>query len=162
MTAIPAGLASRIGRHAATGRLAWIGLRPAKGAPVEAVEAAEIGAAGLIGDHRSAGAAGPRAVTLIQAEHLPVIAALAARADAPPALLRRNLVVAGINLAALRHGPLRIGAATLRITGPCPPCSRMEAALGAGGWNAMRGHGGFYAEVLAAGRVACGDEVAPG
>ncbi len=161
MSGVPAGLAERIGRHAQAGRLEWIGLRPARREPVEEPGAAEIGPAGLFGDHRSAGQPGPRAVTLIQHEHLPVIAALAGRAEAPPALLRRNLVISGVNLAALRHGAVRIGGSLLRISGPCPPCSRMEAALGPGGWNAMRGHGGWYAEVLEPGAVRIGDVVEP-
>ena len=121
-------------------------------------EAAEADEAGLAGDHAPAG---PRAVTLIQAEHLPVIAALAGLAAAPPAKLRRNLVVSGLNLAALRHRRLRIGGATLEVTGPCPPCSRMEEALGPGGYNAMRGHGGWYARVVEPGRLGVGDEVRP-
>lgn len=158
---VPAGLAERIGRHAQAGRLDWIGLRPARRAALTEPEEAEIGPAGLIGDHRGGGAPGPRAVTLIQSEHLPVIAALAGRETVVPALLRRNLAISGINLAALRHAPIRIGAAVLRIAGPCPPCSRMEAALGPGGWNAMRGHGGWYAEVVELGRARLGDPVAP-
>lgn len=161
MSGVPAGLAERIGRHARAGRLEWIGLRPARREPMEEPGAAEIGPAGLIGDHRGAGAPGPRAVTLIQWEHLAVIAALAGRAEAAPALLRRNFAVSGVNLAALRHAPLRIGGALLRISGPCPPCSRMEAALGPGGWNAMRGHGGWYAEALEPGAVRIGDAVEP-
>ena len=113
---------------------------------------------GLDGDH---GKAGKRAVTLIQAEHLQVIAALAGREAVSPEILRRNLVVSGLNLAGFRKARLRIGTATVEITGPCPPCSRMEEALGSGGYTAMRGHGGFYAEVIEPGVVEIGAEVRP-
>jgi MOSC domain-containing protein YiiM len=54
-----------------------------------------------------------------------------------------------------------MGGAVLRITGPCAPCSRMEAALGPGGYAALRGHGGWCAEVLAAGALSVGDGVCP-
>jgi MOSC domain-containing protein YiiM len=152
-------IASLTSRHARIGRVEWIGLRPARLEPVSSVPEVEATPAGLGGDH---GRPGKRAVTLIQAEHLPVVAALAGHSDVAPETLRRNLVVSGINLAALRGREVRIGAAVLRITGPCAPCSRMEAALGPGGYNAMRGHGGWCAEVVAPGRIATGDPVAPG
>ena len=151
-------IAELIARFPREGRVAWIGLRPARRAEVRPVREVAIAEDGLAGDHAPAGR---RAVTLIQGEHLPVVAALAGRAEVPPALLRRNLVVGGINLAALRHRRLRVGTAALEITGPCPPCSRMEEALGPGGYNAVRGHGGWYAEVAEPGRVTVGDVVAP-
>ncbi len=121
-------------------------------------EAAEIGADGLAGDHCAA--PGKRAVTLLQAEHLPVVAALARAPGLGFADLRRNLAVAEINLLALRGRTVRIGTARLEITGPCAPCSRMEEALSPGGYSAMRGHGGVTARVLAAGTVRLGDPVA--
>ena len=145
-------------RHARAGRLDWIGLRPARRAPLLACVRALLADDGLEGDH---GRAGKRAVTLIQAEHLPVIAALAG-VDVSPEMLRRNLVVSGINLAALRKGAVRIGDAVLQIEGPCPPCSRMEETLGPGGYNAVRGHGGWYASVLSPGEISIGMEVGPG
>ena len=73
--------------------------------------------------------------------------------------LRRNLLVAGLNLAALRGRRVRIGTAELELTGPCAPCSRMEAALGPGGYNAMRGHGGVTARVVRTGAFTVGDAV---
>ncbi|MEL6952539.1 MAG: MOSC domain-containing protein [Pseudomonadota bacterium] len=149
-------IAELTAQHALTGRLDWIGLRPARRAPLEAVTNAEMTENGLQGDRARAG---KRAVTLIQAEHLPVIAALTGQ-DAPPELLRRNLVVAHLNLAALRGRHLRIGAtAILRITSVCAPCSRMEETFGRGGYNAVRGHGGWCAEVTQPGTISLGDEV---
>ena len=151
-------IAELIARFPRGGRVTWIGVRPARRAEVRPLTDATASEAGLLGDHAPAGR---RAVTLIQAEHLPVIAALLGRPEVPPALLRRNLVVEGVNLAALRHRRARVGRAVLEISGPCPPCSRMEEALGLGGYNAVRGHGGWYAEVAESGGIAVGDDVRP-
>ena len=139
------------------GRLDWIGLRAARRAEMQAVEAVEVCEAGLDGDHA---APGKRAVTLIQAEHLPVVAMLC-DGEVTPGALRRNLVVSRLNLAALKGREVRIGGATLRLVGPCMPCSRMEETLGRGGYSAVRHHGGWCAEVVAPGRIALGDAVVP-
>jgi MOSC domain-containing protein YiiM len=64
-----------------------------------------------------------------------------------PATLRRNLVVSGINLVALKGQRFQIGDAVLEGTSFAHPCSRMEEVLGQGGYNAMRGHGGLCARV---------------
>ena len=145
-------------RHARQGRLEWIGLRAARYEPMDVVDTAQITEDGLVGDH---GRAGKRAVTLIQAEHLAVIAALSDNADIKPSTLRRNLLVSGLNLLALRKGMVCVGDAVLHIESPCPPCSRMEKDLGPGGYNAMRGHGGWYASVANAGVLRVGDAVEP-
>ena len=100
-----------------------------------------------------------RQVTLIQLEHLPVIAQLARVTRVDPVALRRNLVIAGINLSALKNSRLRVGETLLEIVGPCQPCSRMEAAIGRGGYAAMRGHGGWTARVLESGALRSGDSV---
>lgn len=145
-------------RHNAPGYLAWIGVRPARRTDLVAVPQVRVREAGLEGDHRAR--PGKRAVTLIQAEHLPVISSLCGR-KATYGLLRRNLGVSGINLAALRGRDLRLGTVLLRITGPCAPCSRMEEALGPGGYSAMRQHGGWCAEVVTPGAIALGDTLVP-
>lgn len=100
-----------------------------------------------------------RQVTLIQAEHLDVIASLARVGRVDPVGLRRNLVVSGINLLALKNARLQVGDALLEIVGPCQPCSRMEETIGPGGYAAMRGHGGMTARVITTGSVSVGDIV---
>ena len=142
------------------GDLRWIGVRERPRGPVRAVESASLlTAQGIFGDHRAARRGGRRQVTLLQHEHLAVIARLGGRDELDPALLRRNLVVAGVNVLALVGCRFRVGEAELEGTGPCQPCSRMEAALGPGGYNAMRGHGGITATVLSSGTVRLGDAV---
>lgn len=154
---LPPSLDDLLARFPHEGRIEWIGVRPARRAPLRVLDAAEITEAGIDGDHR--GRPGKRAVTLIQAEHLPAIAAMLRRERIDPALLRRNFVVSGINLMALRKRAFSIGTTVLCGTGPCAPCSRMEEALGPGGYNAVRGHGGITAEVLAPGRIAVHDQI---
>lgn len=100
-----------------------------------------------------------RQVTLIQAEHLAVIARLARVEQVDPVGLRRNLVISGINLLALKNARLQVGGALLEIVGPCQPCSRMEETIGPGGYAAMRGHGGMTARVLSTGPINVGDLV---
>jgi len=100
-----------------------------------------------------------RQVTLIQQEHLPLIAAFARSGPLDPVDLRRNLVVSGINLLSLKNAKLRVGDALIQIVGPCAPCSRMEEVIGPGGYAAMRGHGGMTARVLEGGAIRVGDAV---
>jgi MOSC domain-containing protein YiiM len=154
-------LADLRARFPHSGRVAWIGLRPAPRAAIRVVESAQLTAdAGIEGDHRAA-RGGKRQVTLIQQEQLGAIAALAGLDSVDPALLRRNLVVSGISLIALKDRCFRIGEAVLEGTGECQPCSRMEENLGPGGYNAMRGHGGITARVLRGRLVRIGDTVEP-
>lgn len=152
-------LKDMIARYAQAGRITWIGLRPSRRAALHPVPAADLAEGGLVGDHARPG---KRALTLIQAEHLPVIAALSGQDHVMPDTLRRNLVVAGLNLAGLRGRRLAIGpVARVEVTTICAPCSRMEAALGHGGYAAMRGHGGWCAQIITPGPVALGDTVRP-
>lgn len=145
-------------RHAQSGHLGWIGVRPARRAPLMALDMAQVNVDGLMGDH---GTSEKRAVTLIQAEHLAVIGAMLGRGPVLASELRRNLVISGINLAALKNRHLRIGQVTLELTGICAPCSRMEEVFGAGGYSAVRGHGGWCARVVQGGVLRLGDTVLP-
>ena len=114
---------------------------------------------GLQGDRFSGRSGNPRQVTLIQQEHLHVVASCLNLESISPSLLRRNIVVSGINLLALKDKVFRIGNATLEFSGLCHPCSKMERQLGTGGYNAMRGHGGITAIVCEEGLVRLNDKV---
>ena len=143
-----------------TGTVVWIGVRPARRAelvPVETVRAET--ESGLEGDHYQGKLTGKRQVTLVNAEHLVAIASMLGRPEVSPGLLRRNIVVKGINLLALKDKTFRIGEALLETTGECHPCSRMEENLGPGGYNAVRGHGGITARVVEGGMIRVGDRV---
>lgn len=144
------------------GRLELILLRPARRAePVRVDRVHALPGRGLEGDHRAERTSNSaRQVTLLQAEHLPVVSALCGSA-ATPERLRRNLVVSGINLLALRERRFRLGGALFEGAGLCHPCSRMEEVLGPGGYNAVRGHGGILARVLEPGEITVGDLLEP-
>jgi len=141
------------------GKLEWIGIRPERKAPMIVLNSVQaIAGKGLAGDRYSS-KNGKRQVTLIQGEHLLAIASLLGRDHVAPNLLRRNLVVTGINLIALKDKQFRVGDALLEYTGLCHPCSAMEATFGAGGYNAVRGHGGITARIVESGTMVLGDSV---
>lgn len=141
------------------GKLQWIGIRPARKAEMETPESVlAIAGRGLQGDRYNS-KNGKRQVTLIQGEHLLAIASMLGKESVAPELLRRNLVVTGINLLALKDKQFRVGEALLEYTGLCHPCSAMEATFGAGGYNAVRGHGGITARILESGDIKLGDAI---
>lgn len=141
------------------GTVEWIGIRPARRAPLQVTDPVVIEADhGLAGDHY-ANPGGKRQVTLIQHEHLAAVASMLGVDKVDPSAIRRNIVVRGINLLALKDKQFSVGEALLEFTGLCHPCSRMETTLGPGGYNALRGHGGITARVLRSGTVKVGDVV---
>lgn len=143
------------------GKLEWIGVRPARKAPMQLVRHVEaVKDFGLNGDRRCDGSPGSgRQVTLINREHIEVIQKMLGLEELDPELLRRNLVVSGINLLALRHQRFRIGDAIFEAGAHCHPCLRMEQALGPGAVAAMLGHGGVCAKIIQGGTIAIGDSV---
>lgn len=146
-----------------TGRLEAIIVRGESRAPARRITATTaVAGVGLADDRlglQGAAELSTRQVTLIQQEHLPVIAHLAHVAEVDPVGLRRNLVVSGINLLALKSARVKIGDAVIEIVGPCAPCSRMEETIGPGGYAAMRGHGGMTARIITGGALRIGDSV---
>ncbi|WP_345955510.1 MOSC domain-containing protein [Mucilaginibacter sp. PAMB04168] len=142
------------------GMVTWIGIRPKRKAPLLSLnEVDAITLKGLAGDHFSGSPTSKRQLTLIQQEHLDLIASVMQKPDLTPGDLRRNIVVKGINLHALKDRKFWIGSVLLEYTGECHPCSRMEETLGPGGYNAVRGHGGITARIVKGGAITVGDKV---
>lgn len=140
------------------GNVCWIGTRPGRKKALVALEEVEaITQKGLAGDHYSGSAGSKRQVTLIQQEHILAIASFTHLKTVSPEMLRRNLVIKGINLLALKDKTFWVGEALLEYTGECYPCSRMEETLGSGGYNALRGHGGITARILKGGKISLGN-----
>ena len=155
-------LAKLMAQFPRAGTVEWIGIRAERRAPVASVTQVEaIAGYGLAGDHYASKSNGKRQVTLIQAEHLDAVAKILGKSEVRADGVRRNLLVSGINLYALRDRKFRIGAILLEGSGPCDPCSRMEEVLGIGGCNAMRGHGGITARILEGGVFRVGESLQP-
>ncbi|MEO8548779.1 MAG: MOSC domain-containing protein [Kofleriaceae bacterium] len=151
-------LAERLKIVPQIGTVSWLGVRPGRGEPmIERTEVEAIADRGIAGDRYRA--SGTRQVTLIQAEHVPVIAALVGRGEIRPDQLRRNVVVRGINLVSLQKQRFAIGEAILVGTSTCAPCDKMEVAIGEGAFQAMRGHGGICAKIERSGAIRIGDRV---
>lgn len=143
-----------------TGRLQWIGVRPARQAPVETPAAVRlIAARGIDGDHYETSRNGARQITLIASEDIDAIASFLGRERVDPDLLRRNFVTHGINVLALKARRFWISSVLCEGSGECAPCSRMETNLGPGGFNAVRGRGGITARIIEGGDIHIGDVV---
>jgi MOSC domain-containing protein YiiM len=140
------------------GRVEYICIRPKRLSPVEFTgKVFAVKGVGLEGDRHKSG--GVRQVTLIQKEQIDSIASFLGRSTVDPAMLRRNIVVSGINLLSLKEKRFTIGNVVLEYSGECHPCSRMEENLGHGGYNAMRGLGGITAKIIESGDIKVGDQV---
>jgi MOSC domain-containing protein YiiM len=161
-----------ITRIATQGRIEAIVIRPERNQPAQPVDAvkAEPGF-GLIGDRRAQTkrtnlASRKRELSLIQAEHLPLIASWTGSHHIDATRLRRNLVISGVNLLAMKSpfADVRLewqigNEVCIEVTGPCDPCSKMETEFGVGAYNAIRGHGGVTAMILTSGVIRVGDAV---
>ena len=141
-----------------TGKVEWIGLRPAKGQAMSAVLQANAHAGiSLEGDRAASNSGSKRQITLFQSEYLAVLQSFLPAVNISAALLRRNIVISGINLNALLKQTIVIGDVQLEITGFCHPCKKIEEQLGLGVFNALCGHGGLTAKILSSGAIRVGD-----
>ncbi len=142
------------------GKIDWISIRKNKGENPTVVEKVQVSIEnGLEGDHYGK-INGKRQVTLIQKEHLDIVASFLNKEEIDPLLTRRNIVVSKLNLLSLVNKKFKIGNdVILQATGPCVPCKQMDENLGENGMKAMIGHGGITARVIQGGIIQVGDEI---
>lgn len=161
MTNSQAKLLDKLCADIAPGKLEWIGLRSERRGEVLVVSETEaVADQGLVGDHRMKKSPGSaRQVTLISREYIQQICQHTGHQSIDPRLLRRNLVISGMNMNLLRYQRLQIGEVILETNALCHPCSRMDENLGKGGTAAMFGYGGLCARIIQGGHLAVGDAV---
>jgi len=150
------------GAGTTTGRLIGIARRPERRAPMEEIDAGEIGVeSGLEGDHK-----GPkfprRRITVLAIEDwrraLAELSDLAGPVPLPWTVRRANLLVEGVRLPRAAGAILEIGPVALEVTFPTQPCRRMDEAH-PGLLKALHPdwRGGVTCRVLAGGHVRLGD-----
>lgn len=146
------------------GRLVDIFFSPAAGQPMQrAAEIACLCGSGLRGDRYAQGCghwinSDGCEVTLVSEEEL---SAAARRSDVPLAdgEHRRNLVIQGIPLPALRNGKLHIGDVMFAFHRLRPACAYLDRVQRTGTVKALRRAGGVGLRVLSDGVIRVGDRV---
>lgn len=112
---------------------------------------------GLVGDRYYGVAAHFNAqVTFVAWEVFAEVQRALGAHELSPVLLRRNIVVEGIPLNQLIGQEFTIvdaSGAMVRLQGAshCAPCAWMDAALGPGAWQLLKGRGGLRARILSDG-----------
>jgi len=151
----------KLRREIVPGKLEWIGLRTERRGEIKVVESAQaLVSLGLEGDHRCLKTPGSaRQVTIISREYIHQIEQQLGMDFIDPVLLRRNLVISGMNMNLLRFQRLQIGDVILETSALCDPCSRMDENLGKGAASAMFGYGGLCAKIIQGGHISVGDAV---
>ena len=151
------------------GRLVSIYLAPEAKAPMHSVERVRaVPGRGLQGDRYWAGVGafsrwpGPmREVTLIEREALDA-AAGEFSVDVASGEHRRNLVVEGVDLAALLKQRFRVGDVEMEGLRICAPCKYLVRVTGQERiFDALVRRGGLRARVVSEGIIASGDAVVP-
>jgi MOSC domain len=144
----------------AAGTVTAIVLAPAAEAPLRSVERAQaIAGRGLLGDRYadgtgtfSPGGGRGRDLTLVAAEVLEDV-------GLDPVEARRNLIVRGVDLDALRGRRFRVGAVECLGQRRCEPCAHLERLTRPGVLRALAHRGGLRADVLRGGDLRVGDPV---
>jgi hypothetical protein len=145
---------------AAAGTVVAIVIAPAAEAPLRSVDRAQaLAGRGLQGDRYadgagtfSAGGGRGRDLTLVAAEVLDDV-------GLDPVDARRNLVVRGVDLDALRGRRFRVGEVECLGQRRCEPCAHLERLTRLGVLRALVHRGGLRADIVRGGELRVGDPV---
>jgi MOSC domain-containing protein YiiM len=77
-----------------------------------------------------------------------------------PAVLRRNVITRGVDLAELFDAEFEMQGVRFQGMGECKPCYWMDHAVGPGAEALLKGRGGLRAKILSGGRLAVDAAVA--
>jgi len=142
------------------GKVNYICVRSKRNNPVEIKETVfAIKDQGLDGDYYNR--PGNRQVTLIQQEHLDILAIKMKMDNIDPSMTRRNIVVKDIDLLTLEGKMFKIGEAILQYSGYCEPCKKMNKTVGNGGFEimAIEKLGGITTKVIKDGLISIGNTI---
>ena len=78
------------------------------------------------------------------------------RADIPPSVFRRNVILEGVDLNSLIGKTFELQGVTFEGTEECSPCYWMDTAFGPGALDALKGRGGLRARILTDGVLKVG------
>jgi MOSC domain-containing protein YiiM len=76
--------------------------------------------------------------------------------DRPPWAMRRNIMVAGLDLNELIGKEFALSGVRFFGTEQCAPCRWMDRAIGPGAREFLQGRGGLRARILEGGMLGCG------
>lgn len=116
---------------------------------------------GIVGDrYFGARAHVSASVTIMAIETLEKVASELGSGPLAPADTRRNIIVRGLDIDAMRGAVLSIdtgsGPVLLRVNRPANPCAWMDVALAPGAFAALRKRGGMRCEPLTNGAISLG------
>ncbi len=86
-----------------------------------------------------------------------LLARTGAPADTPPAAVRRNALVEGIDLNTLVGREFTLGPVRLLGVEECKPCYWMDTAVSPGAESSLKGRGGLRCKILTSGTIRLGD-----
>ena len=96
-------------------------------------------------------------ITFFSAETFAEMARHFGIADKSPGVLRRNIIVSGIDLRELIGADFELQGVQFRGTAHCAPCYWMETAFAPGAEKFLAGRGGLRARILTDGRISVGE-----